>query len=174
MDQATVDFLKSISELSNQNSLLRTQVEEAGNKQEEAVKNLKKELTTTKTALSRAEAELAKNTMAPKPNSLGPPTTGTTQPVAPNTVDPSATETPKTKAPTFTTQAGRELEGRFHRLMIESETIAEKINQDVIKTKEDMEQMRSDIIKDGISIKGRTSRTKAMNNIIEFKQAQTL
>ena len=171
MDQATVDFLKSISELSNQNSLLRTQVEEAGNKQEEAVKNLKKELTTTKTALSRAEAELAKNTMAPKPNSLGPPTTGTTQPVAPNTVDPSATETPKTKAPTFTTQAGRELEGRFHRLMIESETIAEKINQDVIKTKEDMEQMRSDVIKDAISIKGRTSRTKAMDKIIEFKQA---
>ena len=155
MDQATVDFLKSISELSNQNSLLRTQVEEAGNKQEEAVKNLKKELTTTKTALSRAEAELAKNTMAPKPNSLGPPTTGTTQPVAPNTVDPLATET----------------EGRFRRLMIESETIAEKINQDVIKTKEDMEQMRSDVIKDAISIKGRTSRTKAMNNIIEFKQA---
>ena len=155
MDQATVDFLKSISELSNQNSLLRTQVEEAGNKQEEAVKNLKKELTTTKTALSRAEAELAKNTMAPKPNSLGPPTTGTTQPVAPNTVDPSATET----------------EGRFRRLMIESETIAEKINQDVIKTKEDMEQMRSDVIKDAISIKGRTSRTKAMDKIIEFKQA---
>ena len=133
MDQATVDFLKSISELSNQNSLLRTQVEEAGNKQEEAVKNLKKELTTTKTALSRAEAELAKNTMAPKPNPLG-----------------------------------RELEGRFRRLMIESETIAEKINQDVIKTKEDMEQMRSDVIKDAISIKGRTSRTKAMDKIIEF------
>ena len=45
------------------------------------------------------------------------------------------------------------------------------INQDVIKTKEDMEQMRSDVIKDAISIKGRTSRTKAMDKIIEFKQA---
>ena len=168
-----MDHMKMISELSEVNGLLRAQLEKA-------IKELKKEVMSFNDSLIRAEGELnvyrsketmAKNTIVPTPNSLIIPTTGTTQPIAPNIVNPPAAGTPQAKAPTITTQAGRELEGRFHRLMIESETIAEKINQDVIKTKEDMEQMRSDIIKDGISIKGRTSRTKAMNNIIEFKQA---
>ena len=152
-DQKKTGYLRLISDLSDQNSLLRVQAEEEGDRQEEAIKDLKRELTTIKSSLIRTQEELnvykskeamAKNTMVPTPH------IGTTQ--------------------MATTQAGRELEGRICRLMIESETIAEKIKQDVIKSEEDMEQMRSDVIKDGISLKGRMSRTKAMDEIMEFKR----
>ena len=64
-----------------------------------------------------------------------------------------------------------EVEGRFRRLMIESETLSEKAKQDVIRSKEEIKEMRSDIIKDGISAKGRAMFAKTRDNIIEFKQS---
>ena len=164
-DQEARDYLNRISELSDQNDLLRIQLEEAGSKQEEAVSDLRREMMALNDSLIKTQGELnvykSKEAVA-----------RSTQPLATHTpTSPATAPVVVSEISTITTQAERELEGRFRRLMIESEAIAEKINQDIIKSKEDMEQMRSDVIKDGISIKGRTSRTKAMDKIIEFKQS---
>ena len=89
--------MKMISELSEVNGLLRAQLEKA-------IKELRKEVMSFNDSLIRAEGELnvyrsketmAKNTIVPTPNSLIIPTTGTTQPIAPNIVNPPAAGTPR-------------------------------------------------------------------------------
>ena len=142
--------LKTISELTNQNDQLWEAGKELEATKEEEIEELKKEVETLKGSLIQAEAKL-RLARTLEPNRPGIPTVGS--------------------ATTVMTQGTIEAQQRFQRLLIDSTVIEEKIKRDFIKSKDDIDKLKSYMIKEAVGIKGRTNQQLALNSITEFQQS---
>ena len=146
------DLKDHVSHLEDQKEELCDKIESLRKEQEQMEREKNKEIVKGLKTISELESQI-KKTQKEQEEAQNTQTQGVNEPQ------------------THSIKERREAEARFQRLLIESSTIEENIRRNVVKSKEEIKEMKSHLVKETVAYKGRQNAETALKSITEFQQS---